>query len=254
MSVMPTWQAAATGMPGQASAVNQLLGTHSSQYLYGGTQQTVQSTASTSYTTTAGQWLSQTVMTGAAQTAVGSVRLQINTVGGSPLTATIPPLTVALYADSGGNPSGAPLGSVTVGDEYVYTAPYWVTLPLPATGLTANWPYHLVTQPAGSGAHYYAWHQSNQTSGAATSPDGATWTAQPYGLTYQLYDQTINGIYPTVIYQDNGAAWTQLTYDTANRITGITEYTAGQTASGYAYATHTVTYDTANTANVTGVR
>lgn len=253
-SVIPAYRSATVGAPATAGNVNQFLGAHGALFVYGpGAVQASQATASTAYTSTAGLYLTQQFTTGAAQTAIGQVRLQIDAVSGSPVLPLIPPLTVGVYADAAGLPSGSPLGQATVTTEYVYSAPYWVPIPLVVTGLTANTQYHLVTKPVGSGAHYYVWHHSNQTFGASTSTDGVTWTRQSYGLTYEVLDASGTGIYPTVVVEDGGARVTYLTYDTANRLTGVAEYTQGQSGSDYLYSTRTVAYDTARTAMITGV-
>lgn len=241
MSAIPAYQAATTGQPGNAGAVNQFLGAHNASFVYQGTQQSAQTTASTVYLSTAGQWIGQAFTTAAGQTTVGSVMLQVSTVGGSPFSAAIPPLTVGIYADNNGSPTGSALGSATVNDEYVYSASYWVLIPLAATGLTAGTPYHLVTQPVGTSSAYYVWHQSNQTLGAVTSTDGANWTIQGYGMTFQVYDQATTGQLQFTV-DDTGTRWARFTYGPQNRISQITEYTSGQTAASYLYSTRSLSY------------
>ena len=238
MSAIPAWCAATAGQPGSAGAVNQVLGRHDATLIYGGAQQDGQTTGSSSYASTAGVWLAQAFTPTTA--AAGSLLLQISAVGGSPVAPLIAPLTVAIYADADGAPVGDPLASVQIGCDYVYIAPFWVPVPLAATGLTPGTVYQLVTTPVGDSSHYYAWQQSNQAAGASTSPDGVTWTPAAYGLMYQVLDQSSTGPL-TAIVEDDGARWTQLTYNAAGQIAGIAEHITGQ-AGGYLYSTRTLTY------------
>lgn len=238
MPTTATWQAATPGQPTWSGHVGQFLGCHSAQLVYPGAQQAGQATGSAVYTSTAGVWLGQAFTPTGSQT--GQVWVQVSAVGGSPVTALLQPLTVSLYADTGGLPSGSPLATTTVGCEYVYTAPFWVPLLLPTT-VTPGVTYHIVTTAVGTTTGYYAWQQSNQQSGAATSPDGTTWTPAAYGLMYQVYDQSAAG--PAVgIIEDGGARWTQLTYTPAGQLATISEFTAGQ-AGGYLYSTRALTYN-----------
>lgn len=236
----PTYQAAVAGTPATAGFANQLIGTHTASFLYsGGSIITKQATGSALYQSTANNWLSQTIVTGNSQTAIGSVNLQISAVGGSPTLNLIPELTVGLYTDGSGFPSTA-IVSTTLSNNYVYTAPFWVSIPLPATGLTASTQYHVVTNLVGSASHYYAWQQSNQASGAATSPDGTVWTFQNFGLMYQVLDQTSTGNV-TTIFEDNGARFTTLTYGSPGQIATISEFVAAQNGN-YIQSSGTLTY------------
>ena len=241
MVVTPTWQAATAGQNGAAGHANQFLGTHGSVFLYQGALASSQTIGSSVYSSTQSQWLAQAITTGSGQTAIGYVQLQLSTVGGSPTSAPIAPLTVSLYANSGGVPTGSPLASTTISCQYVYSAPFWVTIPLPATGLTPNHTYQIVTRPVGTTGHYYVWQQSNQVTGAATSTSGTSWAAQAFGLMYQVYDQSSAGQLQ-LIYEDAGARWTQLTYSTTGQISQLTEHTVGQAATGYQYTTSTLSY------------
>jgi len=236
----PAWLAATAGnraLPGQ---INQLLGAHTSTWLYQGALQSEQATGGTGYQSTYNQWLSQTVTTGAAQTAIGVVYLQVATVGGSLTTSVIAPLVVELYASLGGQPTGSVLATATVNDLYVSNAPYWVAIPLNVTGLAASTPYELVIPSVGTATAYYAWHQSNQTSGAATSSGGTAWASQAYGLMYQAWDQSATGNLQ-FLYDDDGARWTQLVYNAAGLVTQINEYTLTQ-SGGVFYSSRALTY------------
>jgi hypothetical protein len=225
----PSWLAATAGQPAYAGQLNQFLASHGATWLYAGTQQAAQTTGNAVYSASNGQYIAQSFTTGVSQTAVGQVWLQVSAVGGSPVTQAIPPLTLALYASSGGAPTGAALGSVAVNETYVYNAPFWVQFPLAVSGLTPSTVYQLVTFPAGASANYYAWQHSNQVIGGSLSADGVTWTTQAFGFMYQVFDQSAGGnlLYIT---EDGGARWTSLTYDAFNRVSTITEYTTGATA------------------------
>ena len=239
----PNWLAASAGattLPGQ---VNQLLGQHTSAWLYAGTQKSAQTTGSGVYQTTQSQYLAQSFNTGVSQTAVGQLWLQVSTVGGSPVTATIPPLTVGLYASSNGSPIGAALGSVTLNEQYVYSSPFWVPVPLAVTGLSPSTTYQIVTFPVGSSSNYYVWQQSNQTSGASVSADGVTWTTKTYGLMYQVFDQTASASGDVLFFfDDGGARWVQLGYDSSDRLSSLTEYVTAQSATAPLQAARTFTY------------
>lgn len=236
----PTWLAATAGQQGLAGQVNQFLGAHQSTWLYQGAAVVVsQATGSGLYVSTTGTYYAQRFTTASAQTVIGQVKLQVSTVGGSPLSATAAPLAVALYADGGGFPAGAALASTSVIEQYVYAAPFWVPVPL-AAGVTPSTPYWLVTSPAGAGPAYYAWQKSNQVSGASTSPDGSTWTPQAYGLMYEVLDQAPAGRLQ-FLYDDGGARWVALSYNAAGQVSQITETTAAQGGSTLAVS-RTLTY------------
>ena len=225
MSAIPQWLAAVPGRGALPGQVNQLLGAHSSTWLYTGAQQSAQTTGAGVYQSAQSQWLAQLFTTGAAQTQIGSVWLQVSTVGGSPTSASIPPLIVGLYASDSGTPTGPALTSTTTAEQVVYAAGFWLPVLLPAA-VTPATPYQLVVSPAGSTGHYYVWQQSNQTSGASTSPDGVTWTASAYGLMFQVFDQSAYGM-PQYLYDDSGARVTQLSY-TSGALSRVTESVLAQ--------------------------
>jgi hypothetical protein len=242
MSTVPVYLGAAAKSNAQAGQVNQFLAAHNAQFIYPGTLQSSQATGSGVYSDTLSQWLAQTIVTGSAQTTIGSVQLQLSTVGGSPTLTLIPALQVGLYADSGGLPSGSALAAVSISSSYIYSSPFWVTVPLAATGLTGSTPYHIVTTLVGTTGHYYVWQHSNQVTGADTSPDGVTWANTAYGLMYKIFDQSggTGGLLQTIS-EDSGARITNLAYDALNRISQITEYTTAQDGSPVV-STRTLTY------------
>lgn len=226
MSGIPSWLAATAGHGAQAGQVNQFLGAHNSVWLYAGTQRAAQTTGSSVYQSTEPQWLAQQLTTGSAQTQIGAVWLQISTVGGSPTSATIPPLTVSLYASSSGMPTGTALASTSIAEQVVYSSSFWLQVPLPVT-VTPSTVYQVVVPSVGTAGHYYVWQQSNQVSGAGTSPDGVTWSAQGFGLMFQVFDQTGGGPLQTM-YDDSGARVTQLSYNAQNQVSSMTEAVLAQ--------------------------
>lgn len=238
MTSTPTWQAATSGQPPLAQHANQILGTHTVQVLYTGVEQASQSTAGAGSASSNGLWIAQQFTSGASQTAVGYVVLTLT--AGSSLGANLGPLTVGLYASAGGAPSGAPLVTTTVTAEYAAGAPSPLLIPLPAA-VAPSTSYWIVTAPAGGATYSYAWAHSNQTSGASTSATGSAWTAQSYGLLFQVWDQA--PVLPQVgTREDGGARWTAQTVNGSGQITMLAEYTAGQTTGGYLQSVRTVTY------------
>lgn len=240
MPTVPTWQAATSGQQGLAGHVNQLLGSHKATLLYAGTQTAARTTAGTGSASSNALWIAQSFSTASLQTAIGYVIAQISS-GGTSLGSNLGPTTLSLYANAGSAPSGSPIVSVTMTAEYVGAAPLWVTFPLPASGLSGATTYWLVLAAAGNSTYSYQWNKSNQTSGASTSPDGVTWTAQSYGLLYQVYDQSATG-QPTCSWEDAGARWTWRSYTSSGLLSQYAEYTAGQTLSGYLQSFRGLTY------------
>lgn len=235
----PTWLAASAGQTARPGQINQFLAAHTSQWIYAGNLISQQGTGAAVYQSTATQYLAQEFVTGSSQTTLGRLGLQISTVGGSPTVATITPLVVSLYASSLGLPTGSALATVVLAEPVVYSGPFWLSVPLFATGLTASTPYWVVVQLAGTGTAYYVWQESNQTSGAATSADGINWAPTAYGLMYQVYDTTGSGP-PLGMVDDGGARTVTFTY-TGTVLTGLTEYTQTQ-AGGTLISTRTLTY------------
>lgn len=230
MSQVPAMLAQSSGYPTNAGAVGQFLGTHNAVCLYSGAVvQTSQATGSGIFQSTQSQWLSQTITTGAAQTVIGSIGLQLSTVGGSPTLPLIPPLTVALYADAGGLPSGPALASAVVSCQYVYGQPFWLQVPLGVT-VTASTVYHVATNLVGTSSHYYLWQQSNQLQGAAVAPDGVQWSLASYGLMYEVLDNTAAGQLMAVS-EDAGALITQFTYTARGLVATVTQHALTQSGS-----------------------
>jgi hypothetical protein len=239
----PAWLAATAGQAGLAGQVNQFLGTHADAFLYAGTLQASQVTAGTVSTSTSSLYLAQEFTAGSAQTATGYIQIPLTTT--TPAGSSLAPATVSLCANNAGAP-GTVLQQVTVPAEYAYlasgggTATTFVTIPLPASGLTAAASYWLTVAAAGNPTNNYAWYRSNQASGASTSVNGTAWTAQTYGFEYRVYDLTASGNL-TCIWEDSGARWSAMTYSGAH-IATLAEYTAGQTTAGYLASYRTLAY------------
>lgn len=249
MSSIPAYQAATTGQPGNAGSVNQFLGAHTATVVWQGSQQAHQATSGGISVNTFGQSLAQSFATTSAQTTIGYIIAPIATAtstGGSSLG----PTTLSLYADNGtGAPNGNPLVSTTLTSEYLYAvtggtlANSSLTI-LPVTGLTPSTNYWLVLAAAGTSGNHYNWYKSNQVSGASTSPDGVTWTAQGYGFQYQIFDQVpTNTNLLAGTWGDGGNRWTAfVAYTSVNLPSYYAEYTAGQTTAGYLQSTRALTY------------
>ena len=234
MVTTPIWQGASPGFAANAGHVNQFLGTHSASFvLAGATLQSSQTTGvsgQAAFTDSATYYISQTIVTTANQTTIGSLGLQINVIGGSPSLNLVAPLTISLYADLLGEPTGSPLATTSISGQYVYSSSFWVQVPLVVSGLTPLTSYHIVTSLVGNSNHYYAWQRSNQITGAALSTNGTTWVNQSYGMMYQVYDQSGTGAV-TFVYDDGGARWLRFTYNTNGSIATITEHTNAQSGS-----------------------
>ena len=232
MTGAPAWNGATAGSAPQSAQINQLLGLHAATLLYQGVQQDAQTTAGTgSGSTAGGTYLAQSFTTGSSQTALGYATAHI--LGG---TSGFP-LSVSVYASSGGAPTGSPLITVQASPEYVAFGPAFLVFPLPLA-VTPSTVYFLVAAPPASGT--YTWNKSSQTSGAYTSPDGTTWTSQAYGLQYQIYDQSAAGPL-TAIWEDGGARWSWLNINGAGQLAQLSEYTVAQ-ASGYVQADRNLSY------------
>jgi hypothetical protein len=231
----PTWLAATTGYPGEAGQVNQFLAAHAVTYLYQGALTVSQATPGGTGAQSGTAWYAQSFTAPLGQTQSGYVEAYAF-VTGSP-----PPWPLTLQTDNGsGAPSGTVLSQAALPKEFASGSYGWIPVPLPFTGLVAGTRYWIVAQEAGDSGDYFSWHQSNQSSGASSSPDGVTWTASSYGLMYQAFDQS--PLLPLAgTWEDSGARWTWLTY-TAGLLTGSQEYTAGQSANGYAVARRTLSY------------
>jgi hypothetical protein len=239
----PTWSAATTGSTPQAGHINQLLGTHATTLLYTGTQTAAQTTAAGTATNSNSLYIAQSFATTGGQTQVGYVQLYLDSAVAS--GGNLGTITVSLYANSAGAPTGSPIVTTTATTEYVNaisgaSTTTFVTYPLPAT-VSPSTTYWIVTAPAGNGSFFYTWKRSTQVSGASTSSNGTSWTAQAYGMVFKVFDQTAaNPLVAT--WEDAGARWTWRSTNTSGQIAQYAEYTAGQTAAGYLQSFRTLSY------------
>lgn len=247
MTTAPTWQAPTSGQPPLADHINQLLGAHTASIVYNGVQTDGHTTSAGTTVSTNGLWLAQSFVTAVGQTSIGHISFSLTTT--TTTGSLLSPTTLTINTNNAGAPSTTVLITVPVTAEYAYNASGGgvsttrINFPVPVSGLTPSTTYWIVVAAAGNVSNNYTIHQSNQVSGASTSPDGITWTAQAYGFTYTVRDQTVAGI-PMETWEDNGARWTVALYDTSSRITQYHEYTAGQTAAGYIQSDRTISYST----------
>ena len=247
----PTWLAASAGQAGLAGHVNQFLTTHDTLYIYGGNFIDGDLSTGSGPVATNGTYLAQSFLMGSGQDTTGSTVVSIRTATTNP--ALLAPTTLNIYADENGVPSGAPLVTLTFPIEFVNGGSLsdLYTYPLPASGLTPDTVYWLVTPPAGDSTNHYNWYKSTATSGALTSPDGENWTAQSYGFQFEIYDQTvILPIYCT--WEDGGQRWTATEPGSVNGQLGrYSEYTGGQTENGYLFSMRTYSYTNGRPTGVT---
>jgi hypothetical protein len=231
----PSWLAATSGQATKAGQVNQFLGAHACTLCYSGVLKASQFTAGSGAVNSNSLYIAQSFTTAVGQTTIGRIAITLARTG------TPAPFTLSLQASSSGHPSGTPLVSTVVPPDLFNGPAATPSLPLPITGLTASTQYWLVINAIGDPSDYFSWSKSNQVSGASTSANGTTWTAQSYGLMYNVFDATATGQLQNT-WEDNGARWTIFAYTAQNLPNTLIEYTAGQTATGYMYSSRGLTY------------
>lgn len=231
----PAWLAATAGAPPLAAQINQFLVSHATTYIYTGALVASQSTAGTGSVASDGLWVAQSFTTGSGTSGIGRIVLTLA------VTGTPGPLTLQLQSNSAGAPSGTVLGQVVIPPNWAPATAGAVSIPLPVAGLAPSSVYWIVAEPAGDAGDYFALSESNQTSGAATSVNGTTWSAQTYGLLYAVYDQS--PVLPLVhTWADTGARVTAMTFNGTATPATIEEYTVAQDTGQYAYSTRSMTY------------
>jgi hypothetical protein len=229
----PNWLGATTAQAAQAGQVNQFLGTHAASFLYAGASFSSQGTAGSGAVNSNSLWIAQQFTTGTA-TAIGRAQLTLAVTG----TPTALPL--AVYANTSGAPSGGALVTTAIPSQYLTGSATAVSIPLPDT-LSASTTYWLVTQAVGDASDFYSWSKSNQTSGASTSTNGTSWSAQTYGLLYTCFDKS--AVSPlTHTWEDSGARWTTQTVNSNGSTNSWQEYTVAQGTSQYVYSKRTLVY------------
>jgi hypothetical protein len=238
----PDWLGAAPGSPGLAGQVNQFLGDHNSVITYGEVQASTQGTGAAVYTGTDTSYLAQLITTAPAQTSISSVAIQLSTVGGSPVINNIPNLTISIFDSFSGAPTGAALTSVTLTETYIYSSPFWVSVPLTLGGLTGGTDYFIVTSMVGTSTNLYVWQRSTQTTGAFTSTDEVSWIPATYGLMYQVNEPGGSSTTVKQINEDDGARTTQFSYDADDQLISLVQFTATQGGSGSFLTAPTFTY------------
>lgn len=230
----PNWLAATSGQPTQSGQVNQFLGTHSATLIYAGAIQSQQVTAGTGSQTSLNTFIAQSFTTASTQTTVGRVILTLSKTGAPP------PISVSLQIDVSGAPSGTPIVTTLLPNDFLGTSSGTFSIPLPAV-VASSTKYWIVLNATGTTGNIFNWFKSNQTSGASTSPTGVTWTGQTFGLLYQVLDNTL--ITPlTHTWEDGGVRWTILLYNALAQLVTLGEYTQGQTATGYLLSVRSLNY------------
>jgi len=231
----PTWIGATFGQLPLATQINQFLGTHAITYIYTGLSFSTQGTAGTGSVNSNGTYYAQSFATGASNTAVGRITLTMTT------TLNPTPLTVQIQTNNAGAPSGTVLQTTVIPPNWANATETAQTIPIPVTGLTPSTTYWIVTQPAGDASDFFSFFKSNQTSGASTSTNGTSWTAQTYGLLYNVFDQSINQ--PLVhTWEDGNARITKFGWNANNTPATIEEYTVAQGTNQFTYSFRTFNY------------
>lgn len=231
----PAWLAADAGQPTNAGQINQFLGTHAGTIVYTGVVQSQQNTVGTGSSSSNGLYLAQSFTTGASQTTIGRVVLTLDKTGAPT------PLSVSIQATSSGSPSGTPLVTTLMPNDFLGTSSGTFSIPTPVTGLTPATQYWVVWNAVGDVSNFFSWFKSNQVTGAKTSANGTTWTAQTFGYLYQVVDNT--GVQPVVhTWDDNSARWSIMLYNGLNQIVTLGEYNAGQTTTGYLLSVRSLAY------------
>lgn len=235
----PTWVGASTGSQPLAAQVNQFLGSHQIQYIYAGIVQNSSITLGSGGVNSNGLYIAQSFTTGSAYN-LGRVVMGFAAMTGSPTATT----TISIQTNSGSAPSGTALVSTVSPAQRLNNGSFSTPLPCSLAAATTYW---IVMTAAGDASNYVTWLKTTAVSGASTSVNGTSWTAQAYGLYFSCFDQTAA---PPVghTWEDGGARWTTLSIPQATgALTGIKEYTAAQTAGDYVYSDRTLTYDATNT-------
>lgn len=228
----PNWIGATVAQPPLAAQVDQFLGTHAITYLYTGASGGGQTTLGSGSVNSNGLYIAQS-FTAVANYNLGRVVLAFSTVTGSPTV----PTTVSIQTSSGGAPSGTALVTTTVPPQFLVSN---VSIPVPCA-LTSGAVYWIVLAAVGDGSDYVSWLKTNQTSGASTSTNGTSWTAQTYGLYYAVWDQE-TFLPLTHTWEDGGARWTAELYTGVNELSSLREYTVAQGAGQYVSSSRALTY------------
>lgn len=227
----PAWLGAEPGGTMYAAQINQFLGTHQNTFVYTGALIASQTTAGSGSVNSNGVWNAQSFATGSFTT-TGRFAFNLVVTGGPA------PITLSLQANNAGVPSGTALTSTTVSAGWGNATAAYQSIPLVATGLTASTTYWLVASSAGDASDFYQFNKSNQASGAATSSNGTSWTAQAYGLLFDVWD--LSAVPPLQhTWEDQGARATRFFYNSNATPGALEEYTLAEGGhSVYSYRTY----------------
>ena len=239
----PNWIGATTGQPQLANQINQFLGTHAATFVYTGVSVSTQATAGSGGVNSNSLWIAQSFTTGSFTT-VGRMAFNM-TVTGVPT-----PTTISLQTNNAGAPSGTALVSTVIPPSWGNASAAYQSVPLPVTGLAASTTYWLVASAAGDVSDYFTYNKSNQASGASTSTNGSTWTAQAYGLLYQVFD--LSAAPPLVhTWEDSNARITELFFNANSTPSAFEEYTVAQGTNQFVYSYRTFNYSSGQLISVT---
>jgi hypothetical protein len=232
--VTPAWLGATAVQLPLASQVNQFLGSHAITYVYTGVSVSRQITAGSGGVASNGTYVAQSFTTGSFTT-VGRIAFNMTTTGGPA------PTTISLQTNNAGAPSGTVLVSTVMPPGWANAAPTYQSLPLPVTGLSASTTYWIVASAAGDASDFFTYEKSNQTSGTSTSTNGTSWTAQTYGLLYEVFDLSAT---PPFLHtwEDSNARITNIGSNTNATPAYIEEYTVAQGTNQFAYSYRTFSY------------
>jgi hypothetical protein len=232
----PAWLGATTGSAPSASQVNQLLGTHASSIVYTGTERDNQSTTGVGAVNSNGLWIAQSFTAGATY-ATGRAVMTFA------VTGTPNQWVISIQGNTGGAPSGTIVSASAVAfpDDFATGSATALSVPLTGASLVSGTTYWLVANAVGDVSNFFSWSKSNQVSGASTSTNGTAWTAQAYGLLFQVWDNTV--VQPPVhTYEDSAARWTTFAWTAGNQPSKLSEYTVAQAANDYVASTRSFTY------------
>ena len=234
MATTPSWLAATSGQATNAGQVNQLLGSHAVKYLYTGTSLGSSTTLAGTATNTNGLYIAQSFTPGSTQT-VGRWILTL-AVTGNPA-----PLVFTIQTNSAGAPSGTVLSTTVIPKEFVAASAGQLSVPELPTSLTNATQYWFVFNAVGDVSNFYSISRTTAGSGASTSTNGSTWTAQAYGLYFNRFDNSASGNLLHT-YEDNGARWTALNWNANGSISSLQEYTVAQGANQYLASSRSMSY------------
>lgn len=226
----PIWRAPIATNTYQAGDITQFEFSHPSAFLYQGTAQETGATRTGTLNTNTGsaaQWIAQPFTTTGSQTTVTRVEIDF-LIGG-----TGADLTIDLQTDSGGNPSGTALYSITFPLDFLPGSHALVSFPFNATGLSTSTMYHVVVHGTASTSNFAELGDGTTvTQQALISANGSSWSGAGKTLVFNVFSG-INGVLRNTIEDVTPPAapakWTGLDYangsaGTAGPPTTLREY------------------------------